>query len=111
MPGLVAIVGQGDFASQHALLTSMLGTMRHEESYLSEAASFAEEGVSVGWTAHDGSFAKRVSCYEHPDGSVVIFCGECVGRLPGMAQPPLESPEVFARTLIEGTRANGPAYL
>jgi asparagine synthase (glutamine-hydrolysing) len=111
VPGLAAIVGQGR-AEQRALrLSGMVSTMRHEPYYVTGELCVPEMGVWAGWTAHPGSFASQVSAYRHPDGSALLFCGECFPAAAGQAANTPGAPERLAAAVIEGCRERGPDYL
>jgi asparagine synthase (glutamine-hydrolysing) len=85
----------------------MVSAMRHEDFYVGGEVSAPELGVWAGWNSHPGSFASRVSAYRHPDGSCVLFSGECFPTDQHSGEGPTVEPERFAADLIEASRRRG----
>jgi len=111
VPGIAGIIGHGPSEARIEVLRSMLSTMHHEPFYVWGELFAPDRTVFVGWMTHPSSFASRVSAYRHPDGSRVIFSGEC---FPGSDDPDpaaLRDPDLFAARLIEGCRRDGARFL
>lgn len=89
----------------------MLETLRHEPFYVSGELAAPELGVWAGWMAHPHSFASAVSGYQDPDGSALLFCGECFPSADGFSSVVLDTPERFAAAVIAGCREQGIGYL
>src|SRR5205823_3944173 len=59
-----------------AQLTQMIGTMRHEPSYVSGTLVDEGTGVYAGWVARAGSFASRMPTCNERDDLTLLFSGE-----------------------------------
>ena len=110
MPGLVVVIAPDRGHSHVGSLAQMVASLNQELFCVSDAIELPDFGIWAGWIAHDGSFAHRVSRYRHTDGSCLLFSGECYGSCRGGVSP-LEDPESFAASVIEGCRTEGESYL
>ena len=73
MPGIVGLVTRWPRERAEAELRRMLGTMRHEPSYVTGSWGDESLGIYVGWVAHRGSFAECMPAIERaarPDAGV-----------------------------------------
>jgi asparagine synthase (glutamine-hydrolysing) len=77
MPGIAGIISRRQPSECRRLVTDMLATMVHEQSYESGTSFIPEIGIYAAWTAHEHSDA---ACWSHhANGSLsLIFAGECV---------------------------------
>jgi len=89
----------------------MLACMGHDPSYVSGEVFVPELGVWSGWIAHPDSFASRVSSYRHPDGSVLLFSGECFPSSEGISLAHIADAGRFVDSVVDGCRCEGLNFL
>jgi asparagine synthase (glutamine-hydrolysing) len=104
MPGIAGIVGKKSPTARREIVASMIDTMRHDASYVSDIHSVADCDACVACVAHPDSFARRCSGAAL-DGLVLGFAGECFPTLDGRAgsNEPLD--------VLQRYREEGPAFV
>lgn len=86
MPGIVGIISLVPAADCERLVHSMLTSLMHEPSYLSDVLSVPELGIYAGWVAHPGSFAAAQNSADENHGIALTFSGECLGAEPQLSR-------------------------
>jgi asparagine synthase (glutamine-hydrolysing) len=114
MPGIAGIVGPRSPDECQRLVQTMVASMMHERTYSSGTHLAPNIGVYGGWIAHRGSFADRQCGYTSPDGSVLLFSGECHPPIEQEA-PAIRSNEQAEldgiRPLLHHYDAEGPSFV
>jgi asparagine synthase (glutamine-hydrolysing) len=102
MPGIVGMITKMPCAQARHELLQMVEAIRHESSYMVGTWIDESQGVYVGWTVRQNSFADGMPLRNEAGDVVLVFSGE-------------EFPEPgTARRLKErghGVEAEGPSYL
>ncbi len=62
MPGIVGLITRMPREKAEQELRAMVGTMRHEEYYVTGTWMDESLGVYVGWSARAGSFSEGCRC-------------------------------------------------
>src|ERR1017187_6007230 len=76
MPGIVGLITKAPREGAEQQLLAMLGTLRHEPSYVSGTWSDESLGVYVGWAARKDSFSDVMPLSNEEGNVVLIFSGE-----------------------------------
>lgn len=77
MPGIAGIINSGQRTGCERLVEAMIGSMRHEASYLYGTHFMPGMGIFAGWVAHKNSFAAGHAFFNESQDVALIFCGEC----------------------------------
>src|SRR5664280_3758012 len=102
MPGIVGVVSKVPRLRAEQQLCTMLGTLRHEPSYVTGTWSDELLGVYVGWAARKGSFLDGMPVSNEQGNAVLIFSGED-HPVPGTAAKLKERGHTLS--------PDGPSYL
>ena len=78
MPGIIGVISPAPPEQCKRLVTTMLGTMLHEKSYVFGTHFFPEIGAYAGWVAHPGSMAERISKCRSNNDVAILLSGECL---------------------------------
>jgi asparagine synthase (glutamine-hydrolysing) len=76
LPGIVGLVSQMPPERAEAQLRQMTEAIRHESFYNSGTWADPDQGVYVGWTAREGSFADGMPLHNESNDVTCIFSGE-----------------------------------
>src|SRR5436190_21276014 len=79
MPGIVGIISRGNPEECMSKVRSMVESMKHERSYVTQTCFVPELGIYAGWLAHPGSFATRHCGRDERTQTELVFSGECFG--------------------------------
>lgn len=82
MPGITGTIAKDPRFPILGIAPEMLSTMQHESFYVSGVYENAEAGVSLGWTAHPGSFAASSPAWNASRDVCVVVAGECFLDVP-----------------------------
>jgi asparagine synthase (glutamine-hydrolysing) len=76
MPGIVGIINNPDHAERNELVRQMTDSMMHESFYRCGTSASERLGVTLGWVAHEKSFADCMPAWNGRRDICVIFSGE-----------------------------------
>lgn len=97
MPGIAGLISFSPSLLNASIVQEMIGTMRHESSYISGSQVF--DRLSVAWTAHPESTPLPVW---NPTRDVcLIFSGECFGKEISAAKDILRLYETLGLPFLE----------
>lgn len=78
MPGIIGVISSAPPEECKRLVSTMLGTMLHERSYVFGTHFYPEIGAYGGWVAHPGSMAERISKSRERNDVAILLSGECL---------------------------------
>lgn len=87
----------------------MLAAMHFEPFYARGHVEVPSVGISLGWTAHEGSAAHDACRYRASDGSLVILAGEC--RLAATDTNTQSASAICAQAFLDLYRERGDGFL
>lgn len=102
MPGIVGIIGRIPRERAERELQRMVGSLRHEEFYVTGTCLEESLGVYVGWIAQKGSFSDGMPVRNERGDVVLVFSGE---------EFPKPETERYLKELGHELNGPGPAYL
>src|SRR5271157_197257 len=76
MPGIVGLITKAPREHAEQQLAKMLGTLRHQPSYVTGTWCDESMGVYVGWAARPGSFSDGMPLLNEEGSAALIFSGE-----------------------------------
>ncbi len=76
MPGIVGLISKVSHERAEAQLREMTAAIHHERFYISSSWIDPEQGVYVGWSARQGSFAECMPIHNERGDVTLIFSGE-----------------------------------
>jgi len=76
MPGIAGFITKYPHAASRPMLDEMIGTMKHDSSYISGAETFSGLGLGIAWTVFSGSFADCMPVWNETRDICLIFVGE-----------------------------------
>ena len=77
MPGIIGLISPRPTPECEALVSAMVGSMKHESFYLSGTYSEKQMGVYCGWITQDKSFAAGQIFLNEQKDIALLFSGEC----------------------------------
>ena len=86
MPGIAGIFSQRPAHECESLVKSMVGSMEHEQFYVSGSYAAPEMGVYAGWVAHENSFAAGQVFFNERKDIALLLSGECFPDLETRAE-------------------------
>jgi asparagine synthase (glutamine-hydrolysing) len=102
MPGIVGLITKAPREAAEQQLLAMLGTLRHELSYVTGTWCDDSLGAYVGWAARKDSFSDGMPLSNEAGNAVLVFSGEDHPE-PGTAAKLKERGHTLS--------AHGPSYL
>lgn len=107
MPGIAGILSTNPAPRQSPpLLSLMLREMGHERFYTSGFYSEPQIGASVGWVAHQNSFAARASLSSCNPAIALAFSGECFATGDTDPAEPIRDPNRWLVSKYEQSGAD-----